>query len=89
MFAITRLEVHLVVTTLLQSSHPDPTWTAGSSSTLLVRHSSGTLTWIRQQATSRPTGIAPSMSPWTIKVATQNRVQHQEGRGHLPLRAEV
>ena len=29
------------------------------------------------------------MSPWTIKVATQNRVQHQEGRGHLPLRAEV
>ena len=29
------------------------------------------------------------MSPWTIEVATQNCVQHQEGRGHLPLLAEV
>ena len=45
-----------------------------SSSTLLVRHSSGILTWIRQQAAGRPTGVASSMSPWTIKVATQRRV---------------
>ena len=42
--------------------------------TLLVRYSSGILTWIRQQAAGRPAGVASSMSPWIIKIAIQRRV---------------
>ena len=45
--------------------------------------------WICQQAASRSAGVASSVSPWTIKATTHKRVKHQEGRGHLPLRAEV
>ena len=53
------------------------------------RYSSGILTWIRQWAAGRPTGVAASMLPWTIKVTIQRRVLHQEGKGHSPMLAEV